>query len=92
MTTEAPKTTPDTDAPILLTEVKDGIATLTLNRPRQRNSLSTGLMSALLMNRHQFWVIQRFSFFKSIKFLYFLFVIFHQSQCLKLINSGLFTC
>ena len=47
MNTEAPKTTPDTDAPILLTEVKDGIATLTLNRPRQRNSLSTGLMSAL---------------------------------------------
>ncbi len=33
--------------PLLLTEVKDGVATLTLNRPKQRNSLSTGLMSAL---------------------------------------------
>ncbi len=33
--------------PLLLTKVADGVATLTLNRPKQRNSLSTGLMSAL---------------------------------------------
>lgn len=35
------------DAPVLLREDRDGIVTLTLNRPRQRNALSTGLMSAL---------------------------------------------
>ena len=38
----------DTDQdPLLLTKVENGVATLTLNRPKQRNSLSTGLMSAL---------------------------------------------
>ncbi|ROR32423.1 enoyl-CoA hydratase [Inmirania thermothiophila] len=33
--------------PILLREVRDGVATLTLNRPRARNALSTALMAAL---------------------------------------------
>lgn len=36
-----------TQEPLLLTSVENGVATLTLNRPKQRNSLSTGLMSAL---------------------------------------------
>jgi len=34
-------------APILLRSDADGIATLTLNRPQQRNALSVGLMAAL---------------------------------------------
>jgi enoyl-CoA hydratase/carnithine racemase len=33
--------------PVLLRETSDGIATLTLNRPRQRNALSMALMSEL---------------------------------------------
>ena len=35
------------DQPILLRTDRDGVATLTLNRPRQRNALSRDLMSAL---------------------------------------------
>lgn len=39
---------PDTDAlPMLLREDRDGVATLTLNRPQQRNALSRALMSEL---------------------------------------------
>ncbi|GGF28397.1 enoyl-CoA hydratase [Aliidongia dinghuensis] len=34
-------------SPLLLRDDADGIATLTLNRPDQRNALSTGLMTAL---------------------------------------------
>ena len=33
--------------PVLLRETSDGIATLTLNRPRQRNALSMALMGEL---------------------------------------------
>jgi enoyl-CoA hydratase/carnithine racemase len=40
-------TSPAQEAPVLLREVKDGIATLTLNRPGARNALSRDLMSAL---------------------------------------------
>jgi enoyl-CoA hydratase/carnithine racemase len=36
-----------TNAPLLLRDDRDGIATLTLNRPRARNALSLGLMEAL---------------------------------------------
>jgi enoyl-CoA hydratase/carnithine racemase len=36
-----------TDAPVLLREDKDGVATLTLNRPDQFNSLSEALIEAL---------------------------------------------
>lgn len=38
---------PETDVPLLLRDDLDGVATLTLNRPQQRNALSVGLMSAL---------------------------------------------
>jgi len=38
---------PATDADILLRRDQDGVAILTLNRPAQRNALSTALMSAL---------------------------------------------
>ncbi len=38
---------PETDEPILLRSDADGVATLTLNRPGQRNALSLGLMTAL---------------------------------------------
>ena len=38
---------PDTAAPLLLREDRDGIATLTLNRPAQRNALSLALTAAL---------------------------------------------
>ncbi|WP_282609227.1 enoyl-CoA hydratase [Pelagibius sp. Alg239-R121] len=41
---ESPATTMD-DAAILLRSDADGIATLTLNRPKQYNALSTGLMT-----------------------------------------------
>jgi Enoyl-CoA hydratase/carnithine racemase len=37
-----------TDAPILLREDDDGVATLTLNRPQARNSLSRGMLDTLL--------------------------------------------
>jgi len=36
------------EEPILLREDADGVATLTLNRPKARNALSTGLMAALI--------------------------------------------
>jgi enoyl-CoA hydratase/carnithine racemase len=36
-----------TNAPLLLRDDRDGIATLTLNRPQSRNALSVGLMEAL---------------------------------------------
>ena len=40
--------TPDTDAlPILVRDDRDGVATLTLNRPKQRNALSRALMAEL---------------------------------------------
>lgn len=35
------------DAPLVLREDRDGVATLTLNRPKARNALSVGLMAAL---------------------------------------------
>jgi enoyl-CoA hydratase/carnithine racemase len=38
---------PAPEAPILLRSDRDGVATLTLNRPAQRNALSVALMSAL---------------------------------------------
>jgi enoyl-CoA hydratase/carnithine racemase len=38
---------PAQDAPVLLREVKEGVATLTLNRPGARNALSRALMGAL---------------------------------------------
>jgi enoyl-CoA hydratase/carnithine racemase len=37
----------DADAPLVLREDRDGVATLTLNRPKARNALSVGLMTAL---------------------------------------------
>jgi len=41
---------PDTaPAPVLLRELRDGIATLTLNRPEARNALSEALISSLSM-------------------------------------------
>lgn len=40
-------TAPTTDAPILLRDDADGVATLTLNRPAARNALSVGLIAAL---------------------------------------------
>ena len=41
---------PDTGpAPVLLRERRDGIATLTLNRPEARNALSEALISSLSM-------------------------------------------
>ena len=42
----APRTTPATAAP-LLREDRDGIATLTLNRPEARNTLSEAMLNAL---------------------------------------------
>ncbi|GJD98289.1 putative enoyl-CoA hydratase echA8 [Methylobacterium isbiliense] len=38
---------PPMDEPLLLREDRDGVATLTLNRPRARNALSVGLLGAL---------------------------------------------
>lgn len=35
-------------APILLREDKDGLSTLTLNRPQARNALSEALMDAII--------------------------------------------
>jgi enoyl-CoA hydratase/carnithine racemase len=35
------------EAPLLLRDDRDGVATLTMNRPAQRNALSVGLMTAL---------------------------------------------
>ena len=40
---------------VLLRETSDGIATLALNRPRQRNALSM----ALMVNLMQHWRISR---------------------------------
>jgi enoyl-CoA hydratase/carnithine racemase len=40
-----PQTRPD--EPIVLCSLRDGVATLTLNRPAQRNALSTAMMTAL---------------------------------------------
>ena len=37
----------DMTAPVLLRRDQDGVAWLTMNRPRRRNSLSMGLMTAL---------------------------------------------
>lgn len=37
----------DQDEPVLLRETADGVATLTMNRPKQRNALSMSLMGAL---------------------------------------------
>lgn len=42
-----PATQPAPDVPVLLREDRDGITTLTLNRPKQYNSLSEALLSAL---------------------------------------------
>lgn len=39
---------PEADAPILLRDDKDGIATLTLNRPAARNALSEALMDRIV--------------------------------------------
>ena len=39
--------TPETEEPILLRDDRDGVATLTMNRPAARNALSAALMSAL---------------------------------------------
>ncbi len=38
---------PRTDEPVLLREDRDGVATLTLNRPQQMNLLTSGMLSAL---------------------------------------------
>ena len=40
-------TKPQSEAPVLLRADRDGVATLTLNRPKARNALSTALMTAL---------------------------------------------
>ncbi len=45
MSTSPAAETPD--EPILLRDDKDGVATLTLNRPASRNSLSTAMMAAI---------------------------------------------
>ncbi len=37
----------ETEAPLVLCAIRDGVATLTLNRPRARNALSVTLMDAL---------------------------------------------
>jgi len=48
MSVSADQVTDDTaDAPILLRSDRDGIVTLTLNRPAQYNALSTGMLDAL---------------------------------------------
>ncbi|MFN8456292.1 MAG: enoyl-CoA hydratase [Anaerolineae bacterium] len=39
--------TPTTEAPILLRDDRDGVATLTLNRPKQYNALSEAMLAAL---------------------------------------------
>lgn len=41
------RATIETDAPLLLREDREGVCTLTLNRPRQYNALSDGLLSSL---------------------------------------------
>ena len=43
----APDTHTIADELILLRDVKDGICTLTLNRPEKRNPLSTQMLSAI---------------------------------------------
>ena len=42
-----PLRSPASDVPILLREMADTVAVLTLNRPAARNSLSDGLMAEL---------------------------------------------
>lgn len=44
---QAPSTTHQDDEPLVLREDTDGVATLTLNRPRQLNSLSESMLEAL---------------------------------------------
>src|SRR5579863_3648832 len=46
-TLETTRSAEATEAPVLLRIDDAGIATLTLNRPAQRNALSRGLMTAL---------------------------------------------
>ncbi len=48
MTPSATQTESATNEPILLRQDRDGIATLTLNRPQARNALSMALMGELL--------------------------------------------
>ncbi|MBI3453894.1 MAG: enoyl-CoA hydratase [Rhodospirillales bacterium] len=47
LTQSKPAPTSAADGPVLLREDRDGVATLTMNRPAQRNALSVGLMSAM---------------------------------------------
>ncbi len=44
---------PSTTDPVLLREDREGIATLTLNRPAQMNLLTTGMLAALHCARTQ---------------------------------------
>lgn len=45
--TDARGTAPTTDQPMVLRDDNDGVTTLTLNRPKAYNALSSGLMTAL---------------------------------------------
>jgi enoyl-CoA hydratase/carnithine racemase len=47
MATSAPTFAPIKEEPILLREDQDGVTTLTLNRPKQYNALSEGMLAAL---------------------------------------------
>jgi len=47
MAVTQPTPTPEHDEPLLLSRIEAGVATLTLNRPKQRNALSFALMAAL---------------------------------------------
>ena len=47
-------TAPDpASAPLVLTDVADGVATLVLNRPRQRNAIDMAMRQELLQAVHQ---------------------------------------